>query len=103
MVPATSPARRVLADKSTNASFHVRLQKETRQSPIKPPCLTSPSESPNLLLPPQNTTSTSSRAGHKRRIDEVDHIPPTDSQDNDIAHNSSQKTEVLSDISLHRG
>jgi len=94
MPPPASPMRRVLADKSTNASLNMPRQHTPQKPSLSVPEQTSPRRSSPLSRSLHRISPGSPGTGRKRRIEEVEDGA---SQTSNTTQKLSQITEILSD------
>lgn len=101
MAQLNSPSRRVLGDKTTNASIRPQHLSKT----VKNPTLTRDSLSLSYGQPTHSPRTSmlfkSPRAGQKRRIDEVEDAEKHDSQQSTDTQRLSEAGDWLSDESSH--
>jgi hypothetical protein len=100
MTQIDSPLRRVLGDKTTNASLRSHVSTQTWKNPAASRDNLSVSFGDSTRSPTMSTQFNSPRLGQKRRIEEVEGHEQSESQQSTNTQRLSQVTNVLSDGSL---
>ncbi len=96
-----SPVRRVLGDKTTNASIKSQKNRMTWKNPASSCDSLSVSFGDTLQSPKTSSVSRSPRVGRKRKIEEVEEAERNESQHSTGTQTLSQVTDLLSDGSLN--